>query len=203
MSIESTLELDCRSSIRKIRREGSNNDVDIRGPERLFPVFGAAFAAVSEQVRARSHSLLEFRRKAFERRARRAQRLEALVAESSANPSVAGRAGWMSRGGNDFAQPADQLPPGLSIVDSKDHISRVIWSGPRAQHSALNIIELEHGFDRHSRLKANRARDLERISLEGRSVRKFIEEFESHVGLLLWKRQVDRDSQRVDGVAFV
>ena len=109
----------------------------------------------------------------------------------------------MSRGGNDFAQPADQLPPCLSIVDSKDQMSRVIWSGPRAQHSALNIIELERGFDRHSRLKANRAGDLEGISLEGRSVRKFIEEFESHVGLLLWKRQVDRDSQRVDGVAFV
>ena len=109
----------------------------------------------------------------------------------------------MSRGGNDFAQPADQLPPCLSIVDSKDHISRVIWSGPRAQHSALNIIELERGFDRHSRLKANRARDLERISLEGRSIRELIEEFETHVCLLLWESQVYRDSQRIDGVTFV
>jgi len=41
------------------------------------------------------------------------------------------------------------------------------------------------------------------IMLNTGTVRKFIEEFESHVGLLLWKRQVDRDSQRVDGVAFV
>jgi hypothetical protein len=31
-----------------IRREGSNNDVDIRGPKRLFPLLRTAFSGVSQ-----------------------------------------------------------------------------------------------------------------------------------------------------------
>src|SRR5437879_3996554 len=47
-----------------VRRNGSDDYVDIRGPERLFPVLRAAFAVVTEYLRPRGHSLLKFQWKA-------------------------------------------------------------------------------------------------------------------------------------------
>ena len=67
--------------------------MDVRRPERLFPVFRAALAGVAQRLRPRGHPLLELRREAVERILRHAQRLEALEAERDAHPGIAGRAG--------------------------------------------------------------------------------------------------------------
>src|SRR5262245_1041796 len=55
-----------------IGRDRYEDDVDILRPERLFPGFGAALAAVSQLFRARSHPLPEFPGEAVERILRRA-----------------------------------------------------------------------------------------------------------------------------------
>src|SRR5439155_24406757 len=98
---------------------------------------------------------------------------------------------------------AHQLMSRFTIVDAKNHVGRLIRSRPRTQHSTLNVIELNYRSDQHPFLKGNRARDLERISLECRPVREFIEVLESHVCPSLRKGDVYRDSHRIDGVTLV
>ena len=55
--------------------------MDVRGPERLLPVFGGALTDIPQFRRARGHALLERQREAVERVLRNAQRLEALEAQ--------------------------------------------------------------------------------------------------------------------------
>ena len=73
--------------------------MDVRRPERLFPVVRAVLANVAEQLRARGHALLELRRKAGERVRRHAERLQALVGERNGDPGVR-PAGWTMTGRN-------------------------------------------------------------------------------------------------------
>src|SRR5438105_1415753 len=86
-----------------VRRNCSDDDVDIRGPERLFPILRTAFAVVTEYVRPRGHSLLKFQWKALKRCAWYAQRFEALKAEGSTHPGVTGRACWVGCRSDDAA----------------------------------------------------------------------------------------------------
>ena len=55
--------------------------MDVRGPERLFPVFGGALTDIPQFCGARGHALLERQREAVERVLRNAQRLQALERE--------------------------------------------------------------------------------------------------------------------------
>ena len=73
---------------RRVGRERAERDMDVRGPERLFPVFGGALADIAQFCRARGHALLERQREAVERVLRNAQRLEALEGERGADPSL-------------------------------------------------------------------------------------------------------------------
>ena len=60
----------------RIRRDRDEHDVDVRRPERLFPVLGAALAGVAQRFRARGHALPELPGEAVERILRHAERLE-------------------------------------------------------------------------------------------------------------------------------
>ena len=55
--------------------------MDIRAPERLFPVLGGALTNIPQLCRTRRHALLERQREAVERVLRNTQRLEALERE--------------------------------------------------------------------------------------------------------------------------
>src|SRR5437588_4823187 len=86
-----------------VRGNRSDDYVNIRGPERLFPILRTAFAVVTEYLRPRGHSLLKFQRKALKRCAWYAQRFEALKAEGSTHPGVTGRACWVGCRSDDVA----------------------------------------------------------------------------------------------------
>src|SRR5215475_3306571 len=128
----------------RVRRERGEYDVDVRRPERLFPVCGAALAGIAQCVRARSHPLLELPREAVEGILRHAEHLEALERERDAHPGIAGGAGRVGSRGHHGARPPQQLPPGCAVVNAEHDIGCRIRSWPGAQHSALNIIQVEH-----------------------------------------------------------
>ena len=79
-----------RLKARRIGRERADRDVDVRGTERLFPVFGGALADVAQPCRARRHALLERQWEAVERVLWYAQRLETLEGERRGDPSLLG-----------------------------------------------------------------------------------------------------------------
>jgi hypothetical protein len=118
--------------------------VDVRRPERLFPVCGAALAGVAQHVRARGHALLKLPRKADEGILRHTERLEALKGERDAHPGIASRAGRVGGRGHHSARPPQQLPPGCAVVNAEQHVDCRIRGRPRAQHSTLDVIQLKH-----------------------------------------------------------
>ena len=90
---------------RRVGRERADRDVDVRGPERLFPVFGRALADIAQFCRARGHALLELRRKAVERILWHAQRLQALEGERGGDPSLMVGISRVGGGGERRDQP--------------------------------------------------------------------------------------------------
>ena len=132
------------SSRWRVRRDRDEHDVDVRRPERRFPVLGAALAGVAQRLRARGHPLPELPREAVERVLRHAEGLEALVGERDADPGIGRRAGRVRGRGHDGARPPHQLPPGLAVVDAEQDVGGRVRRRPRAQDAALDVIQLEH-----------------------------------------------------------
>src|SRR3981081_1446503 len=97
----------------RVRSERSEHDVDVSGPERLLPMFGAALVRVTQNSGASSHALLKLRRKAIERCLRHTKCLEPLKAECDAHPGVARLALRMCSRCHHGAYSAHQFPPGL------------------------------------------------------------------------------------------
>src|ERR1035438_5433624 len=72
----------------RVGSEPADRDMDVRCPERFFPVFGGALTDIPQYLRASGHALLEGQGEAVERVRRYPQRLEALERDCDADPSL-------------------------------------------------------------------------------------------------------------------
>src|SRR5215510_5238054 len=86
ISLPSALKRDLK--LLSARRDCDERYVNVRRPERLFPVFGSALADVSQFFRARGHPLPEFPGEAVERFLWHAEGLEPLIGERNAHPGI-------------------------------------------------------------------------------------------------------------------
>src|SRR5437762_1667715 len=128
----------------RIRRNGSDHNMDIWRPKRLFPVLRSALSLVPQHLRACRHPLLKLRGKAVERSLRNTQSLEALERKRDAHPGITAGAYGVSSRSYDAAQAGHQFATCFALVDTKQHISRRIRRRPRTKHSALNVIEFKN-----------------------------------------------------------
>src|SRR5262245_46696226 len=80
--------LDRQFKLLSVRRDCDEHNLNLRRPERLFPVFGAALAGVSQFFGARGHSLPELPGEAVERILRHAEGLKPVISERDAHPGI-------------------------------------------------------------------------------------------------------------------
>src|SRR5262245_21157777 len=135
--------LDRHLKLLSVRRYCDEHDVNVRRPERLFPVFGAALANVPQFFRARGHPLSKLPGEAVERILRHPEGLKPLIGKSDAHPGIGQRAGRVRGRSHDCAQPPHQLASGFAVVNAEQNVCRRVRSRPRAHNSALDVIKLE------------------------------------------------------------
>src|SRR5277367_5054096 len=101
----------------RIRSKRGEYDVNVRGPKRFLPMFGAAFFRVTQNSGAGRHPLLKLRRETIERCLRHTQCFESLKTEGDAHPCVSRRARRVCSRCHYGAYAAHEFSPTLRFVD--------------------------------------------------------------------------------------
>ena len=128
---------------RCVGRKPTDCHVDVRDPERLFPVFGGALSDITQHTRARGHALLERQWETVERVLRNTQRLEALESERGADPSLVTGIGRVGSVGERRNEPPQQLATGASVVNSEQDIDANVRRRPGMQGAFLDIVQFK------------------------------------------------------------
>src|SRR6476646_4864108 len=111
--------------------------------QRLFPVVRMALAGVAEILTTGRHSLTKFPGEAVKRFLRDAERLQTLIGQGDADPSVGQWTVGVGSRRHNLRHATHQIATSVPIINAKGNVRGDVWRRPRTKHAALNIIEFE------------------------------------------------------------